>query len=385
MPPHDPVKFVTGLSAKLAARTRHVCAFLGAGTSRACGLPDVAMLQTSVLADLDAASRSAFESQLKDRNLEQALSRLRRIAGLISGDQTVDDLTATKAAELDAAVCASIVRQLSIDRAEIEAAYRFAAWAARGDYRLPIEIFNVNYDLVNETAFERLRVPYFDGFVGALNARFHTDLVEARPGIDGEALPSFFVRLWKLHGSVNWQWEGNEIVRLGQAVVSGRPAAIYPSEMKYEESRRMPFVVLHDRFRRALNESETLMLISGYSFGDDHLNELIFDAARRRERSEFVAFCFSTIPEPLAQRALTTPNLQVVGASEAVLGGIRAEWKAPEEAPPDVWEDGKFVLGDFKHLASYLARTGATDSIEEQLQAALKALIAAKPSPNAKS
>lgn len=385
MPTHDPVKFVTGLSAKLAARTRHVCALLGAGTSRACGLPDVAMLQNSVLADLDTTNRMAFETQLKNRNLEQALSRLRRIAGLISGDQMVDDLTATKAAELDAAVCASIVRQLSINGAEMEAAYRFAAWAARGDYRLPIEIFNVNYDLVNETAFERLRVPYFDGFVGALSARFHTDLVEARPGIDGEALPSFFVRLWKLHGSVNWQWEGSEIVRLGQAVASGKPAAIYPSEMKYEESRRMPFVVLHDRFRRALNEPETLTLISGYSFGDDHLNELIFDAARRRERSEFIAFCLSTIPEQLAQRALSTPNLQVVGESEGVLGGIRAEWKAPEEPPPDVWEDGKFVLGDFKHLSSYLARTGATDSIEEQLQAALKALMGARPTPNAKS
>ena len=385
MAAHDPVKFVTGLSAKLAARTRHVCAFLGAGTSRACGLPDVSILQSSVLSDLCDDNRAAFEKQLKGRNLEQALSRLRRIAGLITGDETVDDLTDAKASELDATVCASIVRQLSIDHAEMEAAYRFAAWAARGDYRLPIEIFNVNYDLVSETAFERLRVPYFDGFVGALSARFHTDLVEARPGIDGDALPSFFVRLWKLHGSVNWQWEGSEIVRLGQAVASGKPAAIYPSEMKYEESRRMPFVVLHDRFRRALNEPETLMMISGYSFGDDHLNELIFDAARRRERSEFVAFCFSTIPDSLAQRALTTPNLQVVAETEAILGGIRADWKAPEEPPANVWENGKFALGDFNHLAAYLARTGATDSIGEQLQAALKTLMTPKSTPNANS
>lgn len=385
MSAHDPLKFVTGLSAKLAARTRHVCAFLGAGASRACGLPDVTMLQSSVLSDLDDGNRVAFETQLKDRNLEQALSRLRRIAGLITGDQTVDDLTAKNAAELDAAVCASIVRQLSIEHAEMEAAYRFAAWAARGDYRLPIEIFNVNYDLLNETAFERLRVPYFDGFVGALSARFHSDLVEARPGIDGEALPSFFVRLWKLHGSVNWQWEGSEIVRLGQAVPTGKPAAIYPSETKYEESRRMPFVVLHDRLRRALNEPETLMLLSGYSFGDDHLNELIFDAARRRERSEFVVFCFSTIPDQLAQRALSTPNLQVVAGSDAIIGGIRADWKTPEEPPPNVWENGNFALGDFKHLAAYLARTGTTDPIEEQLQAALKALMTPKPTPNANS
>ena len=382
---HDPVKFVTGLSAKLAARTRHVCVFVGAGASKACGLPDVATLQESVLRDLDETKSAAFKVQLKNRNLEQALSRLRRIAGLLTDKQTIDGLTAETAREVDAAVCASIVKQLNVDHADLEPAYRFAAWAARADYRQPVEIFNVNYDLINETAFERLRVPYFDGFVGALEARFHTDLVEARPGTDEQTVPHFFVRMWKLHGSVNWQWKDSEIVRLGQPVASGQPAAIYPSETKYEESRRMPFVVLHDRFRRALNEPETIMLISGYSFGDQHLNELVFDAARRRERSEFVAFCYADIPADLAKRALSTPNLQVVGATEAIIGGISGKWKPPEELPPNLWENDKFVLGDFKHLAAYLARTGAADSIEEQLQNALKALITSKTVPDAKS
>jgi len=384
MAQHDPLKFVTGLSAKLAARTRHVCVFVGAGASKACGLPDVATLQMSVLQDLDATKRAAFELQLKERNLEQALSRLRRIAGLLNDDQTVDGLTAEAATELDADVCASIVKQLNVEHADLEPAYRFAAWAARADYRQPVEIFNVNYDLINETAFERLRVPYFDGFVGALEARFHTDLVEARTGTNEQSVPCFFARLWKLHGSVNWQWSDGEIVRLGGPVKSGQPAAIYPSETKYEESRRMPFVVLHDRFRRALNESETIMLMSGYSFGDQHLNELVFDAARRRERSEFIAFCYSNIAEHLAKRALSTPNLQVLGATEAIIGGIRDEWKPPEDPPPDVWEGGKFALGNFKHLAAYLARTGAADAIEAQLQNALKALLAPATVPDAK-
>src|SRR6185436_18800225 len=98
---HDPVKFVTGLSAKLAARTRHVCVFVGAGTSKACGLPDVATLQKSVLTDLDETKRAAFKVQLKDRNLEQALSRLRSIAGLLTDEQTIDCLTAAAAKELD--------------------------------------------------------------------------------------------------------------------------------------------------------------------------------------------------------------------------------------------------------------------------------------------
>src|SRR5438445_3684758 len=181
-----------------------------------------------------------------------------------------------------------------MQRVDLEPVQYFAAWAAQSAYHLPLEVFTVNYDLLLETALETWRVPYFDGFVGTIRARFHTELVEATPGLDADFVPAFFVRLWKLHGSVNWAWQdGSEIVRLGQPVSEGRAAAIYPSDTKYEESRRVPFVVLQDRLRRALHQPETLLIVAGYSFGDAHLNELLFDAATRRERSEFVAFCYS--------------------------------------------------------------------------------------------
>ena len=109
--------------------------------------------------------------------------------------------------------------------------------------------------------------------------------------------------------------------------------------------------------RRALHQAESLVLISGYSFVDEHLNELIFDAATRRQRSEFVAFLYSDIPAPLAERAEITPNLQIVSRREAIIGGIRADWKEPEDAWPDVWAEGQFLLPDFKFLARHLARS----------------------------
>jgi len=359
---HDPLTFATGLSAKLASRSRHVCAFLGAGIARACGLPDVADLQTRVLEDLDSEDRTTFARELERGNLEQALTRLRRIAALLTGTQTLDGLTAKRAEDLDAAVCKAIIKELDIACADLVPVDCFAAWAARANYLLPLELFTVNYDLLLETALERLRVPYFDGFVGTLRAQFHTELVEGTSGTDGEWVPAFFVRLWKLHGSVNWAWEDDkQIVRLGHPIMDGRAAAIYPSDAKYEESRRVPFVVLQDRLRRAMHQPETLVIISGYSFGDDHLNELVFDAATRRERSEFVAFCHSDIPEALAERATTTPNLQVVSGREAILGGVRGEWKPPADTLPNLWDDGQLALCDFRNLAAYLARSSTRE------------------------
>lgn len=363
MPDHDPIRFAADLSAKLAARSRHICAFLGAGVGSACGLPDVARLEQLVLSGLKAEDARKFETQLKGRNLEQALSRLRRIGALITGTQEIEGLTSTQAASLDSAVCQIIVSELEIKAGtDLSPVDFLAAWAGSAIYHLPVELFTVNYDLLIETALETRRIPYFDGFVGALSARFQTELVEATAEQNEESVPAFFVRLWKLHGSVNWLWKDKSIVRLGVPVSKGLAAAIYPSDAKYDESRRVPFVVLQDRLRRALQEPESLVIIAGYSFGDDHLNEMIFDAAARRERSEFVAFCYSDIPDVVSKRASSTPNLQVAGSTEAVLSGVRGTWRVPASPPPELWENNQFALRDFRKLAAYLARNVAAQS-----------------------
>lgn len=361
MEEHDPGRFVASLGSKLASRSRHVCMLLGAGVGKACGLPDVQELQTKVLQALGNDHREALERVLKGRTLEQALSRLRRITALVEADDTVDGLTASAAGDLDSLVCRAIVSALQIDEVDQSGTRCLAAWAARASYSMPLELFTVNYDLLLETALEQTRATYFDGFVGNIEARFQTELVETMPGADGETMPSFLIRLWKLHGSLNWKWnDDGELVRIGSAV-PGLVAAIYPSDAKYEESRRVPFVVLQDRLRRSLNEPETLVLISGYSFGDEHLNEMLFDSALRRERSEYIAFCFDEIPDGLAYRASVAPNLQVVTQREAILGGIRGKWKAPGEAPPSFWNADGFKLCDFNELAGYLARSTTRD------------------------
>lgn len=360
MTAHSPRDFATALGAKLATRSRHVCAFIGAGAAKSCGLPDVKDLEAKVKAGLAGSDLAAFNRLLDGRNVEQVLSRLRRIAGLVTGTETVDSLTAAQADALDKCVCQRIVSALDIASANLTPMSHFAAWAGRADYRHPIEIFTVNYDLLLETALEEHGVPYFDGFVGNLKARFRADLVEAPPGDPSGYVASRFVRLWKLHGSVNWERSEEQIVRRGQPV-KDLPAAIYPSDAKYEESRRVPFLVLQDRLRRALHQPETVALVSGFSFADDHLNEMLFDAAIRRERSEFVVFSYGEISDDLAKHATSTPNIQVVGRTEAILGGVRGDWSAPEDDIQDLWKEGKLALPDFAHLASYLSRSSAND------------------------
>ena len=374
---HDPMSFVYDLSAKLAARSRHVCILMGAGVGKACGLPDITDLEQCVLSAMDCDKRADLKRQLRDNNLEQALSRVRSIAAIVTGDDTVDGLDSLRAKALDTEICRQIVKALSVDPATRDPVICLAAWATRANYLRPVELFTVNYDLLIEDALEEMHAPYFDGFIGSLRARFFDDLVESDSRTGAAEFPAFLVRLWKLHGSVNWTWDSSgQIVRLGRAAPDGVAAAIFPSYAKYEESRRVPFVVLQDRFRRALHYPETLVLIAGYSFGDDHLNEHIFHAATRRERSEFVAFSYEQIPDVLAQRAMITPNLQVVSTQEAIIGGVRSKWEDPGDPHPDIWKDGTFLLPDFRYLSRYLARnTGHLHEDDRRLRGLLESAM----------
>lgn len=354
----SPETVATELASKLSARTRHVSVFLGAGAGRSAGLPDLKGLQAVVLNSLTGTDKERVAELFQKKNLEETLSYLRRLISILEGDQVLGHFTAKAAESLHTAITRAIIPALAHEKANLAPFTHFATWAAGDYYRLPIEIFTINYDLLIETGLEATATPYFDGFVGHIRGRFRPELVDAVNPNSPEAVPPAFVRLWKLHGSINWSEEDVEdrkqIVRLGTPAPAETRAAIYPSDEKYDQSRRVPFVVLMDRFRRALEMPESFTLVSGYSFGDQHLNEMLFDAARARPRSETAVFCFDEIPNELADVSKGTRNLSVLGAQEAIIGGQVLTWAHDTEIP-GIWDGSRFLLGDFAALGRFLA------------------------------
>lgn len=362
---HDPESIARDIARKLAPRARHVCMLIGAGASCSAGLPTLAQLQQKVVAALQGDDKATIEALLQSRNLEQLLSRLRRLSALLEEGEELGGITAARSIALDEQICAAIMAAVDVAGADVTPFVKLASWAARMENLNPLELFTVNYDLLIEAGLEEVGVPYFDGFVGGVEARFLPELVEPHEAPVARRLPPGFVRLWKLHGSTNWRSIGGgdawRMIRVG-GPQSGA-SAIYPSDEKYEESRRVPFVVLMDRFRRALVEPETITLVSGYSFGDAHLNEMLFDAAYRHPRSEVLALCFGELPAVLIDRASTTRNLVVLGPTEAIVDGYRAAWRTGEDVP-GVFEDGTFLLGDFARLVDFLSqRVAQTDGV----------------------
>lgn len=364
---HNPSEVAGGLAGKVSARSRHICILLGAGASRAAGLPDLQGLQREVLIVLDADDRTIAGELFEKGNIETALSYLRRVAALLDEGERLRGLSGSAAQALQDKITHAIIPALDSDEADAEPFQLLASWIAGGFYQQPVEVFTINYDLLIERGLEEAGVPYFDGFVGNLRARFRADLIDDISPGSPTSIPPEFVRLWKLHGSVNWAEERvgdlTRIVRLGVPVAEDVPAAIYPTDEKYDQSRRVPFVVLLDRFRRSLAMPETVTIISGYSFGDQHLNELIFDAARSYPRSEVIAFCYGDLPEPLLEPSARSRNFTVLGRREAVVGGRRGPWSAVEPLP-GVWDGNDFLLGDFSQLARLFARADRTQDGE---------------------
>lgn len=372
---HKPELISSEFAEKLAPRERHLVFLLGAGASCAAGMPDIEGLKTAVQESLIGEEHEAFRVLGKNRNIEEILTKLRLITEVLKGEtDKVIGFTQETASELDKTICTAIAEVIRKRNVNITYHERFASWLGQARYNKPIEIFTPNYDLLIERSLELTAVPYFDGFVGTYEGNFRADIVDSTETNDGITPPSQWIRVWKLHGSITW----TQVQRDGQITIlrvsdvaqidPQRTLAIYPSSQKYQESRRIPFVVLGDRLRRSLSIPETLCIVSGYSFNDDHINELLYDAARHHPSSEILVFCFSEIPSGLAKQASSIPNLTILGPDSATISTIESKWdEFPEETP--FWKDGKFILGDFRSLSKYLLLSSTILEREESGEA----------------
>lgn len=399
---HDAVTVATLFARKMASRERHVCFLLGAGASKAAGLPDMAGLKTAISSKLASHGRGDINPSidatdastpnmpfppdfsptdadslgeiLSDRTVEEALTWLRKASALLEGESdTIGGLTKARASLLDVTLSSLVMATIQEAQPSAEPFSSFAKWLRSTSYSRPVEVFTLNYDLLLESALEKVGMPYFDGFTGVYEGRFRADLVE--PSDSSDALPTYFHRVWKMHGSVSWtRNDEGVIVRKGGQLRGRDIAAIHPSESKYEDSRRAPFVILQDRLRRALFEPETILVIAGYSFGDQHINEVILDAIRARPRSEFVFTHFGEIPDEAQRAAENWRNVTLLGPNYGVVGGDMGIWTAPEAdaKAQNIWSDGAFQLGNFQRLAEFLARSvppEATAAVNPSLDA----------------
>ena len=173
------------------------------------------------------------------------------------------------------------------------------SFASRTGNRERLNIFTTNYDRLIELGAELAGIHLMDRFVGTLmpifrSSRLNLDIHYNPPGIRGE--PRYLegvARLTKLHGSVDWVQNGNEIKRIGlpfgsKAItpylkapgLNGSNALklmIFPNSAKDRETAEYPYVELFRDFAAAICRPNSTLVTYGYGFGDEHINRVIND------------------------------------------------------------------------------------------------------------
>ena len=300
--------------------------------------------------------------------VEDLLTHIRGL-GAVAGSDTVRGLSAKQLDKLDEHICNLIHETVNRELPHNETPYhRLALWANAIPRDFPVEIFTTNYDMLLEQALEESRVPYFDGFSGARRPFFNPHDIEE------DALLPQWTRLWKLHGSINWyQNEDREVFR-GTTNETGRRRVIHPSHLKYQESRRMPYLAMVDRLRTFLNDPTAALVLCGYSFRDDHINDTIIQGLQHTQTTVAFALLFGDIEEypNLVPLTKNRPNLIVLARNGGIIGSQRVDWsqRDPEEAKATkssavTWESidstddhskqkAQFNLGDFEVFGQFL-------------------------------
>lgn len=227
-------------------------------------IPDVKGLSDEITVALQDSDYAAQFAQLLANleadgkpvdNVELWLTFIRALKPIV-GTGTVRDHTAVDLKNLEREICVRITNRVNRDLPVEDSGFsRLAAWIGSTNRSEPTEIFTTNYDLLIEQGLERKRIPYFDGFVGTSRAFFDAFSIE------NDLLPSRWSRLWKLHGSINWSIGTDRTVTRG--AVATESHLIHPSHLKFDESRKMPFLAMTDRLRGFLSKpSATLVLLS---------------------------------------------------------------------------------------------------------------------------
>ena len=260
----------------------------------------------------------------KDPTVEDVLTELRTYANR-RGTVAVLGMLKDDLRSLDESICALIAKEMRTPLPAYRNSYnRFASWIGGVHRDLPAEVFTPNYDLLFEQAFEQHPLPHFDGFVGSREPWF--DLAS----IEHDAIPTRWTRLWKLHGSINWERieetaNGNKItrvVRVTREAAAGK-VMIFPSHLKYDQSRRMPYLAMLDRLRAFFHGKDApRLVVCGYSFLDDHLNEILLDGLRGNRNAQCFALMYSRLADhPRAiDYAERQGNLTVLAWDGAVVG-----------------------------------------------------------------
>lgn len=352
---HDPAEYVRGLQQLLISDKKKIGFLFGAGTSmtkkceRSLCIPGMERMTAEIKEKLNETEKyqkaiEEIENEIgvEKFNTETLLSNIEQKQQVI-GKGTLNGLKIEELSELIKDVKRLIRDKVGIHR-DIFATegikdlihLDFAEWVGRADRKYPIEIFTTNYDYLFELGLESKNVPYYDGFTGSYLPFFNSASIE-----DPSFLPQQ-TKLWKIHGSLGWHFDEDN-KRVIRKDSSDQDILIYPSTLKYSDSRKQPYIALMDRLTNFLKQDDTVLITCGYSFSDEHINERVLTPLQTNASSHVIALFYDIVYDgkirkcsmgtnsALLSMARENSKLSIYGCRDAIIGCQYGRWKLRTE------------------------------------------------------
>ncbi|MFV0174356.1 SIR2 family protein [Empedobacter falsenii] len=155
-------------------------------------------------------------------------------------------------------------------------------------------LFTTNYDMAFDYALDNLGVHYINGFMGVHNRCFRPEVYDYDLYYPGQSAigkvhrAEKVLRYYKMHGSLSWvstppnvsNTYGIKEIPLNDnfPIDENNEIMIYPCVSKKSFTLDLPYSELFRQFSQAINQPQSVLICVGYSFYDEHINDIIKQA-----------------------------------------------------------------------------------------------------------
>jgi hypothetical protein len=232
-------------------------------------------------------------------------------------------------------------------------------------------IFTTNYDLYSEVALDKLGIHYVNGFSGGINKYFNPtifnyalaermDLAQSKWSV----IDNFFY-LYKIHGSINWveSSKGSKLFRVREIqeptadnLKKMEAVMIHPTPLKQNASLGSPYSDLFREFQKKLMQTNNVLVTIGYSFSDEHVNNLIYQAFTIPSFRLIVIGSAAPKSEIEKLKSLNDPRIWIIGGETG--GGEKLHY--------------------FKGFVENILPDLSNDEIDNKIENALSILLASR-------
>lgn len=268
-----------------------------------------------------------FEAILNYRNYLSQIKNIKK-AGLKENDGKINSIIK----KLKKFILKACTQPFEEDNNSVLNLYRkFYRKLIFRDRNLPKpNVFTTNYDVFSEKSMDSLNVHYSNGFSGVIDRYFNPSIFDYAFSESMDVsenkwqIIDHFVYLYKLHGSINWIWSESdgqlfsikELQDVSFSTLSKSKSEnimIYPSHVKQNASLSSPYTDLFREFKYKLSKSNSVLIVAGYSFSDEHINNIIYQSLAKTSFRLVILGRPDTFQDLIK---LDDPRIWVIGGSD---------------------------------------------------------------------